>query len=123
MQCSPAPRLLPAPLFRWRYTYDERRRIMPKPLCTRALVVLSLLVPVAQTHDTFAEGAPSRTHKMFDEGARPAEGSVRANGVDFALGGTNEPSIAVNPLNSQNIAYASLFTRSEEHTSELQSRF
>src|ERR1051325_11060610 len=32
------------------------------------------------------------------------------NGVDFALGGTNEPSIAVNPLNSQNIAYASLFT-------------
>lgn len=40
----------------------------------------------------------------------PSETFGEEGGIDIPLGGTNEPTIAVNPLNTANIAVANLFT-------------
>lgn len=80
----------------------------------RRMVILSVAV-LFQTllvKSVFGQvGAPSGPHpgSLDSEGDPATAGPTRANGVDIAFGGTNEPAIAVNPLNSQNIAAASLF--------------
>ena len=76
-----------------------------------AWVVVVQFAPLFSGHFLFAQGAPSGDgSQRFDSGSDSAiEGGARANGVDIGLGGTNEPAVAVNPFNSQNVAMASLF--------------
>jgi hypothetical protein len=54
-------------------------------------------------------GAPSGHGRDARGIERPPTIGTDANGTDVALGGSNEPTVAVNPLNQHNVAMSSLF--------------
>ena len=70
---------------------------------------LVLSVSVVAGSAVGQQGAPSSHWRERQQPAPPPALHRNAAGLDVPLGGTNEPAVAVNPLDSRNVAMSSLF--------------
>ena len=82
-------------------------------LSTMLLLVFMILQATrAEGQLPVRQGAPSglRPDQTGESPPPPTGGALRVAGIDVPLGGTNEPTIVVNPMNPLNIIASSLFS-------------